>query len=242
MKRGFTIVELLIVVVVIAILAGVTVVAFGGIRDRAINSAIMSSVNATDKFLKLYNSSSGEPLQVNKQDLDALAINQGNAGAINSAGVCITTKWPTDSKMAQENSNSTSKPYYCDTYYTNTSWSLDTVTDLFISQLDRSDLKTSLQAMPNFPSVVVKAQNGSSGPFTDFTVRGVRYAYFSNASIQKSFIYYPIIGKTCPVGDTSVKMSESFWGEGYSYTQPTTLGGDYTSNNTQYCARIISYR
>jgi prepilin-type N-terminal cleavage/methylation domain-containing protein len=39
-QSGFTIVELLIVIVVIAILAAITVVAYNGIQDRARNSSI----------------------------------------------------------------------------------------------------------------------------------------------------------------------------------------------------------
>lgn len=49
--KGFTIVELLIVVVVIAILATITVVAYNGIRDRANDSAARAAlVNATKKL------------------------------------------------------------------------------------------------------------------------------------------------------------------------------------------------
>lgn len=39
-RRGFTLVELLIVIVVIAILAGLSVAAFSGIRERAMDAAI----------------------------------------------------------------------------------------------------------------------------------------------------------------------------------------------------------
>lgn len=41
-SRGFTIVELLIVIVVIAVLAAITTVAFNGIQKRAGDSAIAS--------------------------------------------------------------------------------------------------------------------------------------------------------------------------------------------------------
>lgn len=53
-SRGFTIVELLIVVVVIAILAAITIVAYNGIRDRAQDSAAKSSVEQAYKKLEVY--------------------------------------------------------------------------------------------------------------------------------------------------------------------------------------------
>ncbi len=52
--RGFTIVELLIVVVVIAILAAITIVAFNGIQQRAVSSALQSDLSSAVKKLKLY--------------------------------------------------------------------------------------------------------------------------------------------------------------------------------------------
>lgn len=45
-SRGFTIVELLIVIVVIAILAAITIVAYSGIQDRAKASALQSEVTS----------------------------------------------------------------------------------------------------------------------------------------------------------------------------------------------------
>ena len=44
MKSGFTIVELLIVVVVIAILATITIVAYNGIQNQAKDSALRTSL------------------------------------------------------------------------------------------------------------------------------------------------------------------------------------------------------
>ncbi|MHB1008167.1 MAG: type II secretion system protein [Propionibacteriaceae bacterium] len=53
-RRGFTIVELLIVVVVIAILAAITVVAFNGIQQRARDSVRADDLATIKKALLLY--------------------------------------------------------------------------------------------------------------------------------------------------------------------------------------------
>lgn len=50
--RGFTIVELLIVIVVIAILASITVVAYNGMQQRSRDSIRMSALNAVAKALE----------------------------------------------------------------------------------------------------------------------------------------------------------------------------------------------
>lgn len=52
--RGFTIVELLIVIVIIAILATITIVAFNGIQQRARDSSRTSAVEQIQKGLELY--------------------------------------------------------------------------------------------------------------------------------------------------------------------------------------------
>lgn len=50
---GFTIVELLIVIVVIAILATITVVAFNGIENRAVESTVLSDLNTFKKKIEI---------------------------------------------------------------------------------------------------------------------------------------------------------------------------------------------
>lgn len=53
-SRGFTIVELLIVIIVIAILASITLVTYGGIQQRANNATTINSVAAYAKAIQLY--------------------------------------------------------------------------------------------------------------------------------------------------------------------------------------------
>jgi len=55
-KSGFTIVELLIVIVVIAILATLTVVAYNGIQNRGRTSAGAANANMIAKKAELFNS------------------------------------------------------------------------------------------------------------------------------------------------------------------------------------------
>ena len=52
--KGFTIVELLIVVVVIAILAAITIVSFNGITNRTHDSAVQSDLSNIAKKMNIY--------------------------------------------------------------------------------------------------------------------------------------------------------------------------------------------
>lgn len=52
--RCFTIVELLIVIVVIAILAAISIVAYTGIQDRATNTATISGVQQAQRVINAY--------------------------------------------------------------------------------------------------------------------------------------------------------------------------------------------
>lgn len=53
-EKGFTIVELLIVIVIIGILAAITVVAYNGIQNRANDAAVQSNLDAIGKQIRIY--------------------------------------------------------------------------------------------------------------------------------------------------------------------------------------------
>lgn len=57
---GFTIVELLIVIVVIAILASITIVAYNGIQQRAKSAAYVSALQSWEKILRIQNVTNGD--------------------------------------------------------------------------------------------------------------------------------------------------------------------------------------
>lgn len=58
-QRGFTIVELLIVIVVIAILAAISIVAYNGIQNRAKNTKLQSTIVNIQKKIEAYNAEFG---------------------------------------------------------------------------------------------------------------------------------------------------------------------------------------
>lgn len=59
-QTGFTIVELLIVIVVIGILAAITIVAYNGIQDRANNTARYNELKAWQKTFEIYKAQEGQ--------------------------------------------------------------------------------------------------------------------------------------------------------------------------------------
>ena len=88
MHRGFTIVELLIVVVVIAILAAITIVAYSGITANAKESALKADLNTTAKKAGIAQAETGSYPSSKPAGLpDSIQYTQTNSGQ----GFCATT-------------------------------------------------------------------------------------------------------------------------------------------------------
>ncbi len=58
-RQGFTIVELLIVIVVIGILAAISIVAYNGVQARARDSERKSELSVIDRYVKMYVAENG---------------------------------------------------------------------------------------------------------------------------------------------------------------------------------------
>jgi prepilin-type N-terminal cleavage/methylation domain-containing protein len=58
-RSGFTIVELLIVIVIISVLAAISIVAYNGIQNRGKTTSAQSSATAIIKKVELYNTHNG---------------------------------------------------------------------------------------------------------------------------------------------------------------------------------------
>ena len=88
-QKGFTIVELLIVIVVIGILAAITIVAFNGIQQRGKLSAAQSAANAIVKKAEAANSVTGS------YPTAATGFSANNESVIAGQGISLVAAAPT---------------------------------------------------------------------------------------------------------------------------------------------------
>jgi len=87
-KRGFTIVELLIVIVVIGILAGITIVGYSFVIKNAADSTLKSDLNEVTDSLEAENFDTGYPSSLS-------AINNGAGPSVTNGTVLRYTGTPT---------------------------------------------------------------------------------------------------------------------------------------------------
>lgn len=93
--NGFTIVELLIVVVVIAILAAITIVSYNGITNRAKSAAVQSAVSQAGKKVTTHATLNGDLYpatlsEVGINDSDGMTYQYSVNNSTNPGSFCIT--------------------------------------------------------------------------------------------------------------------------------------------------------
>ena len=93
--RGFTIVELLIVIVVIAVLATITIIAFNGLQRRAIQSSLQADVNKAKKKVMLYQAENGTyPTAINCTTPSSTEICVEPSGSNTYSYTSLNTSYP----------------------------------------------------------------------------------------------------------------------------------------------------
>ena len=119
LDEGFTLVELLIVIVVIAILAAITIVAYNGIQNRAKNTAYLADATNIDKKAELLFADTGSYPQTAAAFTGALGALPSNVGAVlvTTAPTTATQNVTTDptaatTAFAVSNNTSTGKKTY----------------------------------------------------------------------------------------------------------------------------------
>ena len=108
-RRGFTIIELLIVIVIVAILAAITVVVYTGIRERAEAAAIVSHVRQYANIFEMYIVQNGKAPAANWRCLgDAKTLPATNGYAENfcfkpsNSGVNSSDTAPADPALMEQ--------------------------------------------------------------------------------------------------------------------------------------------
>lgn len=111
-QRGFTIVELLIVVVVIAILAAITIVSYNGITARANQSAAKASAATIQKKAELFAADSNLNRYPIQSDTGATAGFPGTDASKTWYFSGVTVNWSTTA-LASGTNNSTVRILKC---------------------------------------------------------------------------------------------------------------------------------
>ena len=88
-RQGFTIVELLIVIVVIGILAAITIVAFNGVQNRANDTTVQSDLRSTYSKIRQFEAINGRWPTLQAEINDAFVVTRGaNGGGSNTLLYC----------------------------------------------------------------------------------------------------------------------------------------------------------
>lgn len=182
-KLGFTIVELIVVIVVISILATMSVAAYSGINVRAQNAQMIAAVNTYVKYFKVYKEQSGGyPVTVTQAGVQLINTPGGlRSQACLGASFPATSVFPSDAcRISGSGAGMAILAYY----YQPVNDALMTVSN---NLPDTSKLTTVYGALNN---------------------RGI--IYIGDAYNNMYRIDYSLVGHfdTCPVGRVNANMDD----------------------------------
>lgn len=118
-RRGFTIVELLVVVVIIGVLAAITVVAYGGVQAEARDSTRKSDLNQLRTAISQYYAKEGDYAQSgcgNGTGTGYLNSDYDGAGPYLSVNACLVSKGYLKKAMIDPSGSSSCSGLNCYTY------------------------------------------------------------------------------------------------------------------------------
>ena len=99
-ERGFTVIELLIMIIIIGILLAIAVPSYLGFRDRTANTAAKANLRAALPAAKAYKDQNGTYVGMEASDL--VAIDSGISSSLSVASVTATTFCLTDNVNSKD--------------------------------------------------------------------------------------------------------------------------------------------
>ncbi len=221
-RFGFTIVELLVVIVVIGILAAVTIVAYTGISQKAIVASIQSDLSNSVKLLKLFQvENSGYPNNVvtncsNDPDVNTKCLKLSGG---NTIGVYIVN-------------NSSNPQTFCLTIKNGTSIKRNINQDGVVSEgACTYSFPVTLSANPSSPTSINLFWNAVSGAESFVLQRATNSSFTDNLTTL-----------TAPAPtDTSASSTGLTSGTTYYYRLNVTISGDTSDwSNTASASTQVS--
>lgn len=193
LRSGFTIVELLIVVVVIAILAAIVIVSYNGIRQRAVDSSVRSSVQQAATKIESYFVTSGD---VYPSDLDTIDIADAND---------TTYAYSVDNSVSPRTfcisaTSGTTSYYLTNAQKTLTSGSCDEPADLMVF------------GPSSYPYTATLYNDG-----TNLKVATLFHSNGASFSVKGARVYLPSV----PAGESLTVFYVVSWYNGASIVRPT---------------------
>lgn len=165
---GFTIVELLVVIVVLGVLSSVVVVAYGGIQERARNATLQAAMDTLEKGLTLYSKTNGGYPDPTELPVDPVAQ------------VAVACMQPTSSGWLAQSGLSASQCYVSGG---------SAPSYVGYSTVVRQALLTQISAIPDTNDIITSTSSNTA-------FRGVMYQY-QRTTGQAVLMYYVPGNQSC---------------------------------------------